>query len=241
MLRREVNDLLDKEMKMWFQRSRSLWAVHGDRNSKFFHMKATQRYRRNRIIGIKNSLGQWCTDQRGIAKEVTDFFSNLFPSSNSCQPGLAVETIETLVMDDMNRQLSAKFKECEVHEALTQMAPLKAPGPDGMPPLFFQHFWGLVGKDITSSVLFLLNSATLLEHINHTFLTLIPKVKNPELVSEFRPISLCNVVYKLLSKVLANRLKQILPKIITEHQSAFTKDRLISDNILIAFESLHSM
>ena len=61
MLRREVNDLLDKEMKMWFQRFRSLWAVHGDRNSKFFH-KATQRYRRNRITGIKNSLGQWCTD-----------------------------------------------------------------------------------------------------------------------------------------------------------------------------------
>ena len=58
MLRREVNDLLDKEMKMWFQRSWSLWAIHGDRNSKFFHMKATQRYRRNRITRIKNSLGQ---------------------------------------------------------------------------------------------------------------------------------------------------------------------------------------
>ena len=106
---------------------------------------------------------------------MTDFFSKLFSSSNSCQPELALDTIETVVTDDMNRQLIVEFKECKVHEALSQMAPLKAPGLDGMSPLFFQHFWGLVGKDITSSVLFFLNSATLSEHINHTFLTLIPK------------------------------------------------------------------
>ena len=98
-----------------------------------------------------------------------------------------------------------------------------------------------MGKDITTSVLSFLNSATLPEHLNHTFITLIPKVKNPELVYQFRPISLCNVLYKIFSKVLANRLKKILPHIITEHQSAFTKDRLISNNILIAFESLHNM
>ena len=72
--------------------------------------------------------------------EVIDFFSKLFSSPNSCQPELALGTIETVVTDDMNRQLAAEFKECEVHEALSQMAPLKAPGPDGMPPLFFQHF-----------------------------------------------------------------------------------------------------
>ena len=99
----------------------------------------------------------------------------------------------------------------------------------------------MVGKDITTSVLSFLNLATLPNHLNHTFITLIPKVKNLELVLEFHPISLCNVLYKIFSKVLANRLKKILPHIIIEHQSTFTKDRLISDNILIAFESLHSM
>ena len=78
-------------------------------------------------------------------------------------------------------------------------------------------------------------------HLNHTFITLIPKKKNPEYASEFRPISICNVLYKIFSKILANKLKKILPKIITEHQSAFTKSRLISDDILVAFESLHSM
>ena len=99
----------------------------------------------------------------------------------------------------------------------------------------------MIGDDVIDSILTFLNSASLPEHLNHTFITLIPKKKNPEYASDFRPISFCNVLYKIFSKALANRLKSILPKIITEHQSAFTKSRIISYNILIAFESLHSM
>ena len=141
----------------------------------------------------------------------------------------------------MNAKLVADFETSEVHDAIKQMAPLKAPCPNGMPPIFYQSYWDLLGGDVTSSVLHFLNFASLPANLNHTFITLIPKVKNPELVSEFRPISLCNVLYKIFSKVLANRLKKILPNIITENQSVFTKSRLISDNILVAFESLHSM
>ena len=95
--------------------------------------------------------------------------------------------------------------------------------------------------DVTNAVLSWLNKGTLPDPINHTLITLVPKVDNPELVTEFRPISLCNVLYKIYSKVLANRLKKILPSLITEHQSAFAKDRLISNNIMVAFETLHHM
>ena len=101
------------------------------------------------------------------------------------------------------------------------MAPLKAPGPDGMPPLFYQHYWNLIGDDISKSVLHFLNSASLPENLNHTFIILIPKKKNSETAADFRPISLCNVLYRICSKVLANRLKKILPNIISEQQSAF--------------------
>ena len=121
------------------------------------------------------------------------------------------------------------------------MAPPKAPSPDGMPPMFFQNYWDLVKGDITNTTLSYLNSRSLPSPLNHTFVTLIPKVKNPERVTEFRPISLCNVLYKIFSKVLANRLKRVLPLIIFEHQSAFLKGRLITDNILVAFETLHYM
>ena len=99
----------------------------------------------------------------------------------------------------------------------------------------------MVGSDVIHTILSYLNSASLPHSINHTFITLIPKIKNPQPVNDFRPISLCNVLYKIFSKVLANRLKNFLPQIITKHQSAFTKNRLIFDNILVAFETLHSM
>ena len=141
----------------------------------------------------------------------------------------------------MNATLCSEFEAWEVEFALKQMAPLKAPGLDEMPPLFYQNFWSLVGSDVTTSILYYLNSGSLPTPLNHTFITLIPKTKNPERVTEFRPISLCNVLYKIFSKVLTNRLKRVLPHLISEHQSAFIKGRLITDNIMVAFETLHYM
>ena len=121
------------------------------------------------------------------------------------------------------------------------MKPISASGPDDMPPLFYQSFWSLIGVDIISAVLDCLNNCKIPLEINSTNITLIPKVKSPELITDFRPISLCNVVYKIVSKVLANRLRAILPLIISENQSAFQAGRVITDNILMAFETLHYM
>ena len=144
-----------------------------------------------------------------------------------------------MVTDIMNADLTKPYVQEEVDVAIKQMAPLKALGPDGMPPLFFQTFWPDIGRDVYEAVLSCLNSGTILKSINHTFITLIPKIKNLETVAQFRPISLCNFIYKILSKVIANRLKPILNSIVSKAQSAFVADKVIADNILIAFESLH--
>ena len=95
--------------------------------------------------------------------------------------------------------------------------------------------------DISQAVPSYLNSRSILKSSNHTFISLIPKVQNLERVSDFRPISLSNVIYKIVSKVIVNRLKPLLDSIISETQSAFIADRFITNNILIAFESLHHM
>ena len=141
----------------------------------------------------------------------------------------------------MNVDLVKPFVKQDVDMALKQMASLKVPGPDGMPPIFYQHYWDSIGDDVSCVVLSCLNLDSIPASVNHTHITLIPKLKNLERVSDFRPISLCNILYKLISKVLANRLKNLLPHVVSESQSAFQSDKAISDNILVAFETLHYM
>ena len=101
------------------------------------------------------------------------------------------------------------------------MGPTKALGPDGINALFYQKFWHIVGNNVVNAVLEFLNNGVMLPNLNHTNIVLIPKVKNPEKIFEYRPINLCNVVYKIISKVLANRLKQVFPDIISPTQSAY--------------------
>ena len=116
-----------------------------------------------------------------------------------------------------------------------------APEPDGFPPLFYKQYWSKIGAEVLDAVIGVLNTSILPHELNHTFLTLIPKIKSSRRVGDFRPISLTNVLYKLIAKVLANHLKKFLPQLISKTQSAFVPSYLIIDNILIAHETLHFM
>lgn len=117
----------------------------------------------------------------------------------------------------MNAQLTDTFTAAEVEAALKEMALLKAPGPNGMPLLFYQSYWSLVGSDVIEAILNYLNTDSLPQSLCHSFITLIPKVKNPEHISQYRPICLSNVLFRVFSKVLANRLKSVFPGLISEH------------------------
>ena len=121
------------------------------------------------------------------------------------------------------------------------MHPSKAPGPNSMSSFFYQKYWHVVGLSISNAIILVLNSGKILRKINLAHISLIPKKKNPECMSDFRLISLCNVVYKIKSKVLANRLKLVLPCIISKSQSAFVPGRLITDNVSVAFEFIHKL
>jgi hypothetical protein len=141
----------------------------------------------------------------------------------------------------MNATLLKEFTSSEVEAALNQMHPLKSPGPDGFSACFYQCAWNTVKAEVCQTVLGFLNHDLFDVGINATHIALIPKIKNPSRVTDYRPISLCNVLYKLISKVLANRLKKVLPHIISQNQSAFIPGRLITDNVLVAFEAMHTM
>ena len=141
----------------------------------------------------------------------------------------------------MNQKLLRIATEDEVRQALFMMHPENAPGPDEMTALFFQHCWHIIKKDLVEMVNNFLVSGVMDPRLNITNICMIPKTERPTRMRELRPISLCNVGYKIISKVLCQRLKTCLPSLISETQTAFLAGRLISDNILIAHEMFHGL
>jgi hypothetical protein len=137
----------------------------------------------------------------------------------------------------MNTDLVQDFNMEEIEATLFQMGPYKASGLDGLNACFFQTNWPIM-KEVCHIILDILNAGVLHQEINLTHITFILKSMN---VTDFRPISLCNVLYKLISNVLANQLKKILPIIVALTQSAFIPGRLILDNVLATYEALHTM
>ena len=122
-----------------------LWLHEGDGNTRFFHSQATHRFRRNRIEVLENSRGERCEEEGEVANILIEFYENLFSSSIPVQIEEALEATPLVITAEMNNELSTPFQRSEVDLALKQMNPLKAPGPDGMPPLFFQQFWPTIG------------------------------------------------------------------------------------------------
>lgn len=133
------------------------------------------------------------------------------------------------------------FSEEEIKEAAFQMQPSKVPGLDGMPPFFFQKLWPIVRRDITRAIQYFLSSGKLLKQVNYTHVALVPKQKFPQDMAQLPPINLCSMVFRIASKVLANRLKLVLPLIISQTQNAFVPGWNISDNTIIASEIANYM
>lgn len=211
-LEKQLDDLLKTEEVMWRQRSRAVWLMEGDKNTKFFHGKANQRRKTNEIKKLKDSDGVWWRGEEHVERILIDHFSDIFSSSNPVDIEEVCEVVRGKLNSNHREVCASIFMRHEVKDAIFQMHPLKAPGPDGLPALFFQKYWHIVGGDVLNYALDVLNNGRNPEDMNKTFIALIPKCKNPTSPKDFRPISLCNVVMKIVTKTIANRLKQVLPE-----------------------------
>lgn len=238
-LKYRLEKLEDQKDLYWRQRAHVLWLENGDCNSKFFHQFASERRRRNKIKRLVTEEGGVGTDEGEMRVLVANYYNNLFESHAGDRIDELLQHVPVKVSEEANRTLCKEVTSEEIKEALDGIGDLKAPGSDGMPALFYKQFWHIVGDDIIREVKAFLEGGDMPSGWNETVVVLIPKVQCPEKLKDLRPISLCTVVYKIISKVLSNRLKTILADIISPNQSAFVLGRLITDNILLAYELTH--
>uniref|UniRef100_A0A2N9H629 Reverse transcriptase domain-containing protein n=1 Tax=Fagus sylvatica TaxID=28930 RepID=A0A2N9H629_FAGSY len=210
------------------------------RTQNSFHLSTVIRRRRNAINIIKSDGGEWITEKKKIREHFQAKFIEHFSEEEVEFPpdleGLVPHSITT----EENEELCRIPTPQEIKKALFDMPTLKAPGPDGFPVLFYKKYWDIVGNNVIKAVLNFFQDGRLLPEVNNSSIVLIPKIPNPTSVNHFRPISLCNVVYKTIAKILVARIRPLLHKLISPCQSAFIPGRWIAENGVIVHEMLHS-
>ncbi|XP_013608309.1 PREDICTED: uncharacterized protein LOC106315086 [Brassica oleracea var. oleracea] len=230
-----------EENMYWEQKSRDQWHKDGDRNTKFHHATTKKRRVQNRIISIKDKHERLVESEIEVENVAVQYFRDLFSTSSPTELDASLRFISEKVSHTDNMILLEKPSEHEIRKALFEINPDKAPGPDGMTSKLFQKFWREMRQDIIRLVQDFFETGSFDPLLNQTNICLIPKKKKPRDMTEFRPISLCNVSYKIISKLLCKRLKRVIPRLISETQSAFVSKRLITGNILIAQENFHAL
>lgn len=235
----QLQQLLAWEEAFLRHKSRCQWINLGDPNSKFFFRAVQQRKARNYISHLTLNNGEVVSDQVSISEAVLthykDFFGTVKPRRGILDGSVFQEMVVSVDDWDM---LCSVASDQEVKEALWSIKNDKSPGPDGYNSYFFKKTWNIVGKDICLAVKDYFRYGSMLRQANSTSITLIPKGANPQSLNEYRPISCCNVIYKVISKILSGRLRRILDSLVHLNQSAFIPGRQIVDNILLAHELL---
>ncbi|GAU23660.1 hypothetical protein TSUD_304350 [Trifolium subterraneum] len=204
----DIHSLSRLHAGICWQQSRSRWQKEGDANSKYFHSVLASRRRGNTI----SSLQVGGTTVEGVA---------------SIRQALKPVEASSLIKPFTLEEVKAAVWDCDSY---------KSPGPDGINFGFIKDFWNEMKEDIMRFIVEFHRNGRLTKGLNATFIALIPKIDSPQRLNDFRPISLVGSLYKIMAKVLANRLRLVLGSVISEAQTAFIKDRQILDGILIANE-----
>ena len=239
----KYNLILQLEEEIWAMKARSNWNIFGERNTAFFHQSTLARRSRNRISNIQDDNGNWVHNLEGIKEVILSYFKKLYQSEQSYWPlehPWSSNWCACLNEEEAN-SIDHTPSDEEIWRVLKTMKPYKAPGVNGLHAGFFQRFWLLVGGSVKKIIKDIFVRQEMLAFLNQTLIVLIPKQLGPEVVGHYRPISLCNMVYKIVSKILVQRLRPLLPSLVSPMQAAFLEGRRSVDNVIIAQELIYSL
>ncbi|XP_074314348.1 uncharacterized protein LOC141649561 [Silene latifolia] len=230
----KLQDLSKARESFLTQKSKLQWIKDGDTNSAYFHGMMKRRRNKNKIALVEDMNGKVCDTPEQIQKAFIEYYHNLLGSSKETKKiHKRIISLGPVCTADQWNCLRKPVSGEEIKDALFSIPDIKSPGPDGYTSKFFKDSWGEIGKDVISAVQDFFQNRQLLKQFNATNITLIPKSDRPKSVLHFRPIACCNVVYKIISKLLCSRLAEVLPQIVNQNQGAFIHQRSIQENILI--------
>jgi hypothetical protein len=240
----KLDDALQRQHWFWQEKARVNWHKDGDRNTNYFHRVAKIKNTTKIISTIRNG-DSLLSEPHQIADHVVNYNQNLFcTNSDVLQDDLLVEeVIPSLIDDRVNALLTMIPSPSEIKNAVFDLNKDGAPGPDGFGAFFFQTYWEIIQSDVINAVIEFFNTGWLMPNFNANTLILIPKTPNADTIDQYRPIVMANFKFKVISKVLADRVANILPSIISKEQRGFIHGRNIKDCLCLASEAanlLHS-
>ncbi|XP_073066025.1 uncharacterized protein [Primulina eburnea] len=231
----ELEIMTIRKQQMVGQKAKVKWMKDGNQNSKFFYSILKNRRNRAFIEKIELEDGSLITDDAQIQNEIITFFERLYKKSEG--DGSGIEGLDWMPLSRSEAaQLEVPFAEKEVKAAVMECDGTKAPGPDGFTLGFYQQNWETVKDDLIRVFDEFFQDGIVNAVTNETYICLIPKKNEARKVNDFRPISLTTSLYKILAKVLTNRLRKVMTITVSENQSAFIQGRQITDCCLIANE-----
>ncbi|KAJ9562069.1 hypothetical protein OSB04_007229 [Centaurea solstitialis] len=232
----KIFDIEKKNLLDIKQKARINWAINGDENSKYFHSSLKYKQRKNHIHGLSLD-GDWITDPLKLKSFAFDFFADKYKEPLASRPSFICQRFKKL--SELHKEfLEGQFTEAEIKKAVWGCDGDKAQGPDGFTFSFIKKFWSIIGQGFVDAVNHFGNSKKLDKCANSSFLSLIPKIRDPIYLLDYRPISLIGCLYKIIAKVLSNRLKEVISSVIGVEQTAFLKNRSILDGPLIINETI---
>ena len=239
----EYSLILLREEEFWALKFRLNVATFGDKNTAFFHVSTVVCRHRNKIRCIRNGEGEWFYEEDKVKDHIQRGFIKLYTTKMEASHLIALTLGNSCFsFSNEERELIGKdVSDEEIRRGLWVLKPFKALGSDGLHARFFQHFWHGVKDSTYTEVKNIFAQGFILGYLDETLITLIPKCKNPETISHYRPISLCNSIYEVVSKILFGRIRPLLNNIILPVQSAFIPGRRGLDNVLIAQELIYAM